>query len=127
MGIKITSADKYFSLAVRETAHYTCENCGKQGRTECAHLVGRREAATRWDTYNALSLCHFCHRRFTECPKDFTDWVELNWPGRWDILNEKRRVIVKNNEATRKEVAAHYRKELQKLKDDPTYVIISWI
>lgn len=125
--IKRSAADIEFSLAVRESARHTCESCGKVGRCEAAHLFGRRAAVTRWDMLNACCLCHSCHRRFTEMPKEFTDWVEANWPGRWDILYEKRRVLVKNNDATRQEVKLHYRAELAKLKDDPNYRIVSWI
>lgn len=127
MGVKITSADKEFSIAVRSMAGWKCEHCDRSGRTECAHLYGRRAAVTRWDMLNAVSLCHACHRRFTENPMDFTSWIESIHPGRWDILNEKRRAHLKNNEATRKEVTAHYRTENQKKIIDPDYRIVSYI
>jgi len=43
---------------------------------ECAHIFGRRHAATRHDLNNTLCLCHSCHRYFTENPVFFTDWLQ---------------------------------------------------
>lgn len=140
MGIKVTEADRQFSLAVRAAAANQCEHCGVNGedyKLECAHLHGRRNARLRWDMLNAASLCHNCHRDFTENPKDFSDWVEREWPGRWAILNERRQlrasesVPVKNTKATRAEVSAHYRAQLRALQEarraGEDYEIVSWI
>jgi len=127
MSIGRTNADAAFSDAVRLAAKSTCRACGRAGRTECAHLVGRRCATLRWDTYNAEALCHTCHRTFTEEPKRFADWVEDHWPGRWDALHEKRRAFVKNNKATRDEVAKHYREQIRMMKADPDHKLESWI
>lgn len=127
MGIKRTNADIAFSEAIRYAANHTCEHCGRQGRTECAHLVGRRDKALRWDAFNAVCLDHSCHRHFTENPKSFVDWVESQWPGRWEILHEKRRVIIKNNKATRDEVARHYREQLRLMRSDEKHKLESWI
>lgn len=126
-GIKRTTADAMFSDAVRLAAGNTCERCKRVGRMECAHLFGRRIAVLRWDTLNALCLCHTCHREFTENPKTFTDWVDSKFPSLWEMLHEKRQGFLKNNEATRKEVAAHYRQQIKKLESDPTHRLESWI
>ena len=72
-GIKRDAADHYFSLCVRAKAGFKCEFCGKefpgpdQG-LHCAHIVGRRNASTRWSLDNAVSLCYYHHRYFTENP-----------------------------------------------------------
>jgi len=127
MSIKRSNADREFSDAVRLAAQSTCRACGRVGRTECAHLIGRRCTTLRWDAYNAEALCHTCHRLFTEEPKLFSDWVEDNWPGRWDILNKKRQAFVKNNKATRYEVAEHYREQIRLMEKDPDHKLESWI
>jgi hypothetical protein len=115
--IKRTAADKWFSDAVRLRANSQCEHCGLYGRTECAHIVGRREKTLRWCADNALSLCHTCHRRFTENPCDFVQWL-LKHVGEamLEILAEKRLGILKDNKSLRDEVAAHYRAEYRRME-----------
>ena len=127
MGIKRSNADIAFSEAIRYAANHTCEHCGRQGRTECAHIVGRREKILRWCADNAFSLCHSCHRMFTENPLDFTAWVTGHiGQGMVDILQEKRRGILKDNKATRDDVAKHYREQLRKMAHDDAHKMESW-
>jgi hypothetical protein len=142
MGIKVSTADIAFSLAVRAAAGFECEHCGVELRIpndapepfqprsgakgECCHLYGRRNAALRWDMLNAVSMCHGCHRMFTENPKLFTDWIESEFPQRWDRLNEKRGFVgVTNDGKTRSEVAKHYKQQLAGLAEAGR--ITSWI
>ena len=117
MAIKRSNADKWFSDAIRLRANNTCEHCGYVGRTECAHIVGRREKVLRWCSDNAISLCHTCHRRFTENPYDFVRWL-AKYVGvpMLEMLAEKRQGILKDNKATRDAVAAHYRDEYRRME-----------
>lgn len=121
MSIKRCPADAAFSNAIRLNRHHTCEHCGKSdGRMECAHIYGRRYKSVRWDTLNALCLCHHCHRTFTENPVDFTKWLQgYVGQGYLDILNEKRNQIFKTTEAARKEIAKHYREQVKLLEAGP--------
>jgi len=126
-GIKRSNADAAFSEAVRLNKRHTCESCGKSGRTECAHIIGRREKTLRWCADNALSLCHSCHRYFTENPLDFNDWVRRHiGDGLVEILQEKRRGILKDNKATRDAVAKHYREQVKLMEADETHELESW-
>ena len=64
--IRVTPADRYFSLCVRERAAWTCERCGKQyvpptQALHCAHWHSRGNWSVRFDPYNALALCYGCH------------------------------------------------------------------
>jgi len=136
VAIKRTAADAHFSSCIRHAAEWCCQHCGAVGSTpdgeagcklEASHLLGRRSAVTRWDVLNCVSLCHTCHREFTENPSDFYKWVESMWPGRWDILNEKRRHIIKNNKATRDEVSQHYRDEYNRMRKTGKTDLVSWI
>ena len=127
MGIKRTNADIAFSEAIRFAANHTCEHCGRQGRTECAHIVGRREKTLRWCADNALCLCFQCHLHFTGNPLDFTAWLTTHvGQGMLDILQEKRRGILKDNKATRDEVAKHYRAELRRMEAEDCRNLVSW-
>ncbi len=117
-GIKRTPADAAFSDCVRERAGWACQFCGKTEGLECCHIKGRRSAVTRWAGINAVCLCHYHHRYFTENPVEFTRWLEEEiGAGALEIITEKSRGILKNNAATRKEVAAHYREQLKIMQE----------
>lgn len=68
-GLKITPADKFFSLCVRERCGWICERCGKDYSSQaptmafhCSHYEGRGNWAVRLDSLDALGLCYGCHR-----------------------------------------------------------------
>jgi hypothetical protein len=121
MSIRRDPADIAFSQAVRMSRGFICEHCNKgDGRTELAHIYGRRFKSVRWDTLNGLCLCHTCHRQFTENPLDFTSWLrEYVGQGYLDILNEKRNRIFKTTKAIRADIAKHYRNEIKLMESGP--------
>ena len=121
MAIKRCPADVAFSKAVRLSRGMRCENCGRNdGQIECCHIIGRREKTVRWDTLNAVALCHSCHRAFTENPLDFTAWLrEHVGEAQLEILSEKRRGIFKATDAERKLIAKHYREQIKLLEAGP--------
>ena len=64
--IKITAADRWFSLCVRERADWTCERCRKQHppptqALHTAHWHSRGNWFVRFDQANAAALCYGCH------------------------------------------------------------------
>jgi hypothetical protein len=81
MALKITAADRWFSLCVRERADWRCEVCGKhyergsQG-LHCSHFWSRRHQSVRHDPDNAAAHCFGCHQRLGGDPLDFAAWVE---------------------------------------------------
>lgn len=126
MAVKRDAADIWFSKAVRARDGH-CVYCGNTQTNECAHIIGRRNKAVRWDMMNAVTLCHYHHRYFTENPLEFTDWLRgLYGDGHLDILREKSRAIFKTTRAIRAEIAKHYREELKNLEQDPEYRILSY-
>jgi len=136
MAIKRYTADVHFSKAIRMRAEWCCESCGAVGSTpggeagcklDCAHLLGRRNISTRWDALNACSLCVACHFKYGENPADFYRWVDSMWPGRWDILYEKRRHIVNNNPENREDAAKHYLEECKRMERTGNLDLVSWI
>jgi len=63
-GVKITSADRVFSLQIRLRDGAKCKRCGSVPQApflECAHHFTRGIKATRFDPDNALALCRRCH------------------------------------------------------------------
>ena len=114
-GMKISPADKWFSLSVRERANWTCECCGKKYEINsqglhCSHFYSRRHRATRWDGMNAAAHCFSCHQRLGGNPLDFARWIEnhLGEAGA-EILRDKHHGIAKIPKAEEKQIAAHYR------------------
>ena len=115
--MKISPADKWFSLCVREANNHTCEWCGKSGRMEASHVFSRRHRTIRWDKLNANCLCSGCHRKWHESPLNAFSWFEgVFGEGRIQILREKMNSRVKVTKKEEKEIAAHYRSEHKKIE-----------
>jgi hypothetical protein len=128
MTIKRCPADAAFSIALRHSRFDECEHCKrKDGKMECAHIFGRRCKSVRWDTLNALCLCHSCHHTFTANPLDFTSWLqEYVGQGYLDILNEKRNQILKTTKPMRQDIAKHYRVEYKRMVNEGNYNLVSY-
>ena len=112
--MKISAADKWFSLCIREASNYTCVTCGKMGRMECSHVYSRRHRTIRWDVENAMSQCNGCHRVWHSNPIDSFIWFESEFgSGRIELLREKMNNKVKVSKLEEKEIAKHYREQLK--------------
>jgi len=76
---------------------------------------------------NAVCLCAYHHRFFTENPLAFSGFLEEELgAGHLELLTEKCRGILKENKAVRDEIAKHYREEVRKKEQNPDYVIVSY-
>lgn len=69
MRLKITRADKLFSLVIRHRDEFTCQRCKFQDspptqQIHCAHFHSRSKKSVRFDTDNACALCQRCHMYF---------------------------------------------------------------
>jgi len=132
MGIKRDAADAAFSDVVRCKANWSCEHCSRQfnGRSaglHCAHIYGRANKRVRWSLDNAVSLCAYCHRYFTENPLEFHSWLESYLGhGHIEMLNEKRREVFKTNKLIRSEVASHYREQFSAMDDNQEFEPVSY-
>lgn len=93
MKIKTSNLDRLFSQYIRLKANNVCKACKKMGGlVDCAHIVSRRSAATRWLEDNAVCLCRGCHMFYGEHPHD---WAELTYEWLGKRLNEIR--VIANN------------------------------
>lgn len=93
-------ATRLHSQVVRSRGY--CENCGERdyAKLTCAHIVGRRYAATRTDENNAFALCWSCHRRFTDWPLEFAEFVVSKiGEDAYTALKQKAEKGVKTNDA----------------------------
>ena len=126
--MKISAADSHFSKAIKLRDKNTCQRCGIQkDRMECSHVFGRRHRTIRWDTLNAKTLCHACHRWWHENPADSGRWFAERF-GEWrlELLREKRDSRVKVPKTEEKDISKHYRKECKLLEQYPNHELESW-
>lgn len=85
--------------AIWRTIGY-CEYCGatnEQAQLQGAHIYGvGAYPRLRDDLRNGMSLCSVDHRRFTDNPIAFTDWVRTTKYAKYiEPLNEKNRTFEK--------------------------------
>lgn len=118
MSLKINPADSAFSKCVRAANNYTCYKCENvydksSSGLHCSHNFSRRHRTIRWCKENALPLCYGCHQWFGGNPADSGKWlVEQLGDGAIDILREKMNSKIKVPKSEEKEIAAHYRAQL---------------
>lgn len=118
--MKITPADKWFSLCVRERAGWKCEYCGTQYEPgsrglHCSHYFTRGNWAVRFEPLNAFAHCFHCHQLLGSNPDKFYWWVKEQLGEQYRLLIELERDIVRGKEVKRTkgkgEIADHYEAE----------------
>lgn len=118
-GIKITPADRWFSMCVRERTDWTCERCGNQYEYQhrglhCSHYFGRGSWSVRHVGDNAFAHCFGCHQHLGSNPDEFARWVSNHLgDGAMGILREKWQSVDRGRRAKRgqKELASHYQQQ----------------
>lgn len=93
MSIKVTAADRRFSLQIRERDGFRCMRCGSMPASQglhCAHMFTRRTRATRFDADNALALCYGCHQFVDSHPLEKEVlWRSIIGDARFDALRRR--------------------------------------
>ena len=119
-----TPADVWFSKCVRERSAWRCESCGKQypegaQGIHCSHFVGRGNWSVRHEPLNADAHCFYCHQQFESNPHKHTDWKKERLGNLYDILIEKSNNITLGKQARqeKKQMAAHYKKEYERMRE----------
>lgn len=121
-GIKRTPADAAFSDCIRERANWTCELCGRyypEGSRmglHCSHFIGRRNTSTRWEPMNAMALCYGCHSKVGGDPHHHTEIFQERLGDLYEILLEKKRMIVPKCDRDLRAIAKHFRLQLQEMQ-----------
>lgn len=119
--MKRDKVDAVFSnlVRLRPGPEHICEYCLKKVRTECAHIYGRRDRKLRWHPHNAVALCHYDHRRFTEHPVEFWFWLESYiGSGMLEMLRERHNDNrIKYTKADKEELYEHLKAEYQRMKN----------
>lgn len=121
--IKITPADRWFSIAVRERADWMCERCGRKHTPpttalHCAHWHSRGSWSVRFDPSNAAALCYGCHQYTSVNRETEHRPLMLRLVGDMEL---DRLAYDKNRPANGikrrvKEIGEHYRREVDRLR-----------
>ena len=127
--IKITAADRYFSLCVRKRAGWACERCGTgyggpSSGLHCSHYHGRGKHATRHDPRNCASLCFGCHRHLGSQPYEHAEFFkarlgEYGVHALWERAGDM--TIARQIKRELKEVAKHYKAEFERMETGGTF------
>ena len=126
MSLRRDAADDWCSKVVR-ARDGACVRCGNDQHTQACHIYGRRMKVLRWSLDNLVTGCPACHRRWTENPVEFHDFLDgYLGSGHMAILREKSQGHLKTTKALRKEVAAHYRAEFRRMEEDFDYEPVSY-
>ena len=123
MAVKRDATDKAFSDAIRESYDYTCCHCETNYRHDpaymhCAHVHTRKHRSTRWDSdYGAVALCAKCHRRFTDYPVEWADFL-CRYLGHSNYEEAKRRAweCRKITKVEQLDIRKHYKEELKRIE-----------
>ncbi len=81
MVIKRCTADREFSLYIRERDNWTCVKCKTQyppnsAGLDCSHFHSRRKESVRFSNENCDSLCVACHFYFGGNPLEYVLWKQ---------------------------------------------------
>lgn len=123
MPLKRDALDALFSDAVRESADWLCQRCGKQfperkGQDiHCSHYFSRKFNATRWFPDNAACLCATCHAVVTDDPDAHYKFFFLHLGQvRYDWLVKRKHEIKRYRANDKKDMRVHFRNELERLR-----------
>ena len=123
MPVKRDALDIVFSKAIREAYDYTCCKCEinyrhDTGYVHCAHVHTRKHRSTRWNaTYGAIALCAKCHRRFTDYPVEWGDFLRRYMgDSNYDEAKRLAWATRKYTKAEKNDMKIHYREQLKSLE-----------
>lgn len=110
--------DIAWSRAIKKVNSDRCEVCGKEGKLNSHHIVGRKNRTLRWDVRNGACLCTTHHKlgkqSAHEDPLWFQEWLEKNRKDDLKYLNKIRNDIT---DWTIEDMQIRLT-ELEELKDD---------
>ena len=123
MKIKRNNTDKWFSLAIRIAANWTCQATGRyspppheNGQIDAAHNVSRRHRATRWHPKNVVCLSRAEHMRQTGDPHAHCEFMKQYFGEDYQLMRELSQSLMKITKKDEAEILAHYKKEVARIK-----------
>ena len=124
--MKNATIDRTFSILIRESYEYTCQypscpDCGNipGGADDCSHYYGRRYLGGRWLPDNCVVLCRQRHNYLDKHYHEHVDFVRNHiGEDRFQMLTERLQSNYPYSGAEKKEIHAHYRAELKRVRDE---------
>ena len=116
--------DAWCAKCIKEAANWTCERCGlvatddTRQKFHCAHNIGRRHYAVRWDPRNAWCLCAECHLAVDTCAYKKAQLINKTIGGGIaELLAEKARFVPRYRDIDKREAVQHFKDEYQRLRE----------
>ena len=123
--IKRNVADKHLSDCVRKSAQWKCQRCSKSYKEkpqglQCSHFIGRGSWAVRYDPYNCISLCAYCHNLVESNPPEHMRLREVIHGGDDELEKLVQRSNCKGRAQHARQnakgaISTHYREESKRL------------
>lgn len=86
---KYKRLDIVYSQIIRKR-DMCCQRCGTTNNLHCSHIIPRTSLSVRWDSFNAIALCHRCHIYWWhKNPLEAVNWFNDKWPGRYEVLKKR--------------------------------------
>ena len=124
VAVKRTPLDAVITDLVRERSNWTCERCGEEHpygvptrSLHCSHFYGRKWSSTRYDPDNVYCLCASCHSELTDDHHEHVEFVRGKLGcTRYSALRGRWRQVMRRNKPEKDAMLAHYRDELERLR-----------
>jgi hypothetical protein len=128
MQIKTTTADKWFSKAVRIRNNWHCEYCGRdfscsRAGLDCSHYIGRGNLTTRHWPWDAFAHCKHCHDQLGggrystgDAQKFRRHYLDVFGAKAEAALATFREVPFFSFKRHQKGIAAHYKAEFERIE-----------
>ena len=123
MKIKRNNTDRWFSLAIRMAANWTCQATGRysppphdNGQMDAAHNVSRRNRATRWHPANVVCLSRAEHMKQTDDPHLHCQFMKQYFGEDYELMRELSQSMMKITKKDEADILAHYKKEVARIK-----------
>lgn len=124
MKIKRNNTDKWLSDAVRLAADWTCQATGRcsppphdNGQIDCAHNVSRRHRMTRWHPLNVVCLSRAEHMKQTDDAHRHCEFMKQYFGENYQLMRELSQSMHKITKKDEKEIVAHYKNEVKRIKE----------
>jgi hypothetical protein len=132
-GIKITTADRWFSFYVRFVANWTCQHCFREckarkynnpdlplAKIETAHFFSRANKSTRLDPEAAVALCFKCHGYYSAHETEWTAWLIklLGSEDRYWLLKKKSQTPMVGYEYRHKAIGEQFKEEVLDMAEE---------
>jgi Bacteriophage Lambda NinG protein len=88
------AVDVPFNAYIRNRDKNHCVICGSTEKPQCGHVIPKKSHINiRWDEENAFCQCGAHNTQHNYDPSIYTNWLLKVWPGRYETLCLRYKVV----------------------------------